>query len=126
LNTLNKFACKAFDMSLLKFEHKIIDIDEVPHRIIEAGITKERAQFLHDLLALNKHESRIQEVPAKEEGQPSTYTLATPDVTLNPIVKVYNRELRTPDGKHVTPDYWNQKTTKLEPNYWDTTKKDWL
>lgn len=113
-------------MSLLKFEHKIIDIDEVPHRIIEAGITKERAEFLHDLLALNKHESKTQEIPAKEEGQPSTYTLATADVTLNPIVKVYNRELKTADGKHVTPDYWNQKTTKLEPNYWDKDKKDWL
>lgn len=113
-------------MSLLKFEHKIIDINEMPHRIIEAGIAKERAEFLRDLLAFNKHESVIQEVPAKEEGQPSTYTLAMPDVTFNPIVKVYNRELRTPDGKHVTPDYWNQATTKLEPNYWDRSKKDWL
>ncbi len=112
-------------MSLLKFEHKIIDINEVAHRIIEAGVSKERAEFLHKLLALNKHESVIQEVPAKEDGQPPTYTLATPDVTFNPIVKVYNRELRTADGKHVTPDYWNQKTEKLEPNYWDASKKDW-
>jgi hypothetical protein len=50
--------------------------------------------------------------------------LITPDVTLNAIVKVYNRELRTLDGKKVTPDYWNQKTDKLEPNYWDRGKKD--
>lgn len=113
-------------MSLLKFEHKIIDIDGVAHRIIEAGVTKERAEFLKKLLALNKHETKIQEVPAKEEGQPPTYTLSTADVTLNPIVKVYNRELRTEDGKHVTPDYWNQLTTKLEPNYWDKSKKDFL
>jgi hypothetical protein len=112
-------------MSLLKFEHKIIEIDGAAHRIIEAGITMGRAEFLRNLLALNKHESKIQEIPAKEEGQPTTYTLAAPDVTLNPIVKVYNRELITADGKHVTPDYWNQKTDKLEPNYWDKSKKDW-
>ena len=113
-------------MSLLKFEHKIIDIEGVPHRIIEAGCTKVRATFLQKLLADNKHVTVIQEVPAKEEGQPATFTLATVDVTLNPIVKVYNRELLTPDGKHVTPDYWNQKTTKLEPNYWDIEKKEFL
>jgi len=111
-------------MSLLKFDHKIIDIDGVAHRIIEAGITRERALFLQELLSLNKHETKIQEVPAKEEGQASTYTLATPDVTLNPIVKVYNRELKTADGKKVTPDFWNQLTAKLEPNYWDKSKKD--
>ncbi len=110
-------------MSLLKFEHKIIDIDEVPHRIIEADITKERAEFLQNLLLINHHETKIQEVLAKEEGQPSTYTISTPDVTFNPIVKVYNRELKTKDGKKVTPDYWNQKTIKLEPNYWDKNKK---
>ncbi len=113
-------------MSLLKFEHKIIEIDEVAHRILEAGITKERAEFLQKLLAHNNHKTTIQEVPPKEEGQPPTYTLATPDVTLNPIVKVYNRELKTPEGKRVTPDYWNQKTTKIEPNYWDKSKKDFL
>lgn len=111
-------------MSLLKFEHKIVEIDEVPHRILEAGITIERAEFLQKLLAANKHETKIQEVPAKEEGQPSTYNLVTPDVTLNPIVKVYNRELKTPEGQRVTPDYWNQKTSQLEPNYWDKNKKD--
>jgi hypothetical protein len=112
-------------MSLLKFEHKIVEIDEVPHRILEAGVTKERAEFLQKLLAHNQHETKIQEVPSKEEGQPSTYNLVTSDVTLNPIVKVYNRELKTTEGQRVTPDYWNQKTSRVEPNYWDKSKKDW-
>jgi len=113
-------------MSLLKFEHKIIEIDGAAYRIIEENITRERAEFLKDLLSYNKHSTIIQEVPAKMEGQPSTFTLATPDVTFNPIVKVYNRELLTSDGKKVTPDYWNQMTTKTEPNYWDKSKKDFL
>ncbi len=113
-------------MSLLKFEHKIIEIDGVAHRIIEEGVTQERAGFLQGLLAINKHISKIQEVPAKGEGQSPTFTLATPDVTFNPVVKVYNRELKTKDGKRVTPDYWNQKTDVAEPNYWDKSKKDWV
>ena len=112
-------------MSLLKFEHKIIEIDGAAHRIIEESITKERAEFLQNLLSLNKHATKIQEVPSKVEGQQSSFTLATPDVTFNPVVKVYNRELKTKGGKRVTPDYWNQKTTALEPNYWDKSRKDW-
>ncbi len=112
-------------MSLLKFEHKIIEIDGVAHRIIEELITKERAEFLQNLLSFNKHITKIQEVPSKVEGQPPSFTLATPDVTFNPVVKVYNRELKTTDGKRVTPDYWNQKTTLIDPNYWDKSKKDW-
>jgi hypothetical protein len=45
-------------------------------------------------------------------------------VTFNPVVKVYNRELRTLAGHRVTPDYWNQLTEKTEPNYWDLSKKE--
>lgn len=112
-------------MSLKKFEHKIIEINGKAHRIIETGVIRERAEFLKNLLALNKYESIIQEDLPKE-GQPTTFTISTPDVTFNPVVKVYNRELRTPDGKRVTADYWNQQTTKLEPNYWDRSKKDFL
>lgn len=113
-------------MSLLKFEHKIIEIDGVAHRLIEEGITKDRAEFLKELLGINNYESKIQEVPAKVESQSPTFLLATPDITFNPVVKVYNRELKTKDGKRVTPDYWNQKTITVEPNYWDKSKKDWM
>ena len=109
----------------MKFEHKIIEIDGVAHRIIEEGVTQERAQFLQALLAVNSHDTKIQEIPAKAEGQSPTFTVATADVTFNPVIKVYNRELRTTDGRRVTPDYWNQKTTATEPNYWDKSKKEW-
>ena len=111
-------------MTLLKFQHVIKEINGVNCRIIETGITKERAEFLQKLLKLNNHETIIEEIPSKVEGQPSTFLLATKDVTLNAIVKVYNRELKTESGNKVTPDYWNQLTTKLEPNYWDRDKKD--
>lgn len=112
-------------MGLDKFQHVTKEIDGVNYRIIESAITKERAEFLHRLLKHNKLETII-ETDVPKEGQEQTYTLITPDVTFNPVVKVYNRELRTFDGHRVTPDYWNQLTDKTEPNYWDLKKKDFL
>ena len=111
-------------MTLLKFQHPIKEINGANHRVIEDGITKERAEFLQVPLKHNKHETIIEEVPSKVETEPSTWLIATLDVTFNPIVKVYNRELKTPEGHKVTPDYWNQKTSTLAPNYWDREKKD--
>jgi hypothetical protein len=112
-------------MALDKFQHVTKEIDGVNFRIIESGISKDRADFLYRLLAHNNLETIIETDPPKE-SQEQTYTLITPDVTFNPVVKVFNRELRTPDGRRVTPDYWNQLTEKTEPNYWDLSKKDFL
>jgi len=36
---------------------------------------------------------------------------------------VYERKLKTPEGKKVTADYWTQKTKTLDPNYWDKKLK---
>lgn len=113
-------------MSLTKSQHTIIEVDGVRARVVEAGCTKERAEFIQKLLAHNSVESIIQEKPAVKEEDVTTYTVATPDVTFNAIVKVYNRELKTFDGHRVTADYWNQKTENLEPNYWDISKKEWI
>ncbi len=112
-------------MALDKFQHVTKEIDGVNYRIIETGIPKSRAEFLQRLLQHNKLEVIVETDPPKE-GTEQTYTLITPDVTFNPVVKVYNRELRTFDGRRVTPDYWNQLTEKTEPNYWDLDKKDFL
>jgi len=113
-------------MSLNKTEHIIIEIDGVNHRVIEAGCAKDRVDFLQRLLTLNHVETKIQEKPPVKEGEVLTYTIATPDLSFNPIIKVYNRELRTFEGHHVTADYWNQKTNEAEPNYWDYQKKKWI
>jgi len=113
-------------MSLLKTEHVIIEIEGESFRVVESGCDKSRADFLQKLLEHNNVTIKIQEKSPVKEGEVLTYTVATPDKAFNPIVKVYNRELKTFDGHHVTPDYWNQKTTEADPNYWDLSKKDWL
>lgn len=109
-------------MALEKFQHPTKEIDGVTYRIIEAALSKSRADFLQQLLTHNGVETVLETDPPKE-GVEQTYTLISKDVTFNPIVKVYNRELRTVSGHKVTPDYWNQLTDKLEPNYWDLSKK---
>lgn len=109
-------------MALEKFQHPTKEIDGKTFRILEAGLSKSRAEFLQQLLTHNKLETILETDPPKE-GVDQTYTLITADVTFNPVVKVYNRELKTQTGQRVTPDYWNQLTDKLEPNYWDLGKK---
>ena len=112
-------------MGLDKFEHVTKEIDGINYRVIEANISKDRADFLIQLLTHNSVPTFLENNPAKE-GEASTYNLLTPQLTFNPVVKVYNRELRTLDGYHVTPDIWNQLTDKPEPNYWDLSKKEFL
>ena len=55
----------------------------------------------------------------KSEEEPQTYLLGVTDLVFNPVIWVYERKLKTPDGKKITADYWNQKTKNVEPNYWD-------
>lgn len=136
-------------MSLTKGKHIEQEINEIRCRVVESGISKSRTDFLKQLLVHNGYEVQIAEEPPKpvpppkpvvtEEGvetaaeieepivEPDpTYVIGVTDIIFNAVVAVYNRALRTLDGKHVTPDYWNQKTTNAEPNYWDLNKKDWL
>ena len=40
------------------------------------------------------------------------YTVAVTDMTFNPTIWVFEHKLKTPDGRKVTQDYWNQKPMK--------------
>ena len=66
---------------------------------------------------------RIIEGAIPKEDAGVTFTIGVTDVTFNPVIKVYNRELMTLDNHRVSPDYWDQKTSGHEPNYWDLSKK---
>ncbi len=110
-------------MPLDKFEHPTKEIDGINYRVIEANISQHRADFLVSLLTHNHVPVKLEPNPIKE-GEEATFNLLTPMLTFNPIVKVYNRELRTQEGHRVTPDIWNQLTDIPEPNYWDLSKKD--
>ena len=86
---------------------------------VEKKIDQNRVDFLKDLLEHNGYTVRVVEEKRKSEEDPQLYTLAVTDLVFNPVIAVYNRELRTKDGRKVTPDYWNQLTDKTIPQYWD-------
>jgi hypothetical protein len=111
-------------MSILKGKHKIKEIDEVRCTIVEKNASKERVSFLKELLEFNGYEVKYQEEKIKDENDPITYIIGVTDMVLNPVIAVYQRILKTPEGKKITADYWNQKTKNIEPNYWDNKLKD--
>lgn len=39
-------------------------------------------------------------------------------MTFNPTIWVFQRRLKTLDGRKVTHDYWNQETEDTKPQYW--------
>lgn len=122
---------------LNKGKHLEKEIDGTRIRVVESAGTKERMEFLKELLSHNGYEVLVEEIPPKPiptapEGEeqvpqeilPPTWLVGVTDITFNSVVAVYQRTLRTLEGEHVTPDYFNQKTRKAEPNYWDKSKKD--
>ena len=41
------------------------------------------------------------------------------DMVFNPVIAVYEMVLKTPDGKRVSPAYWDQKTSDCIDEYWE-------
>lgn len=110
-------------MTILKGKHITKDVNEVRCTIVEVGVSSDRADFLKKILELNKYTVQVEEKPSAEEGGEVTYTVGVTSMIFNPVIAVYQRMLFTEDGRRVTPDYWNQKTDAIEPNYWDRSKK---
>ncbi|MEN8186480.1 MAG: hypothetical protein ABFR05_05070 [Bacteroidota bacterium] len=90
---------------------------------IEKKIEEDRKEFLQKLLEANGFEVIIQEEKRKKEEDPQLYTVGVTDMVFNPTVYVFERRLKTIDGKHiVNQDYWNQKSEESNPRYWKNSK----
>ena len=110
-------------MSLLQGKHVVKEIQGLRCSVVEEGINIDRLNFLKGLLELNGYEVKYEEIPPSAEGLETKYNIGVTSMLFNPVIAVYQRMLHTKDGKKVTPDYWNQKTAQIEPNYWDREKK---
>ncbi len=76
-------------------------------------------EFLKKLLEVNGFEVLIQEEKRKSDEDPQLYTIAVTDMVFNPTIYVFQRRLKTLDGKRiVTQDYWNQVSEETHPQYW--------
>ena len=106
-------------MELTSGKHDFGDLDGQTVTFVEQKISAARAEFLKKLLEHNGIPVILQEIPGAAEGDPVTYTVATPDLVFNPVIAVYERRLRTLDGRKVTAAYWRQETAETKPEYWE-------
>jgi hypothetical protein len=60
----------------------------------------------------------LEEEKKKDEEDPQLYTVAVTDMVFNPTIWIFERKMKTLDGHKVTQDYWFQRTTDTNPNYW--------
>ena len=100
-------------------KHQFGAIGDQRVTFVEKKIEKERLEFLKKLLEVNGFEVVIQEEKRKSDEEPQLYTIGVTDMVFNPTVYVFQRRLKTIDGKRiVTQDYWNQVTEETNPQYW--------
>ena len=105
----------------LKAKHIVEEINGTRCTIIEKGATAGRVDFLKKLLEFNKFIVMVTEEPLAE-GVPVLFTIGITDLVFNPVIAVYELSLKTPDGKKVSPAYWNQYSNECIDEYWDFVK----
>ena len=108
----------------LKAKHIVEEINGIRCTVVEKGATQNRVDFLKDLLEFNKFEVLVTEDKKETEDAPTLFTIGVTDEVFNPVIAVYEMGLKTPDGKRVSPAYWEQKTTEIVDEYWTFEEKE--
>jgi len=103
--------------------HEFEELNGTRCAIVEKNASKERVDFLRQLMELNRYtvvviptpgpkavaipvaEAPVENVPIA----PETFTVAVTDVIFNPTNAIFGRLLKTFDGHVVTLAYWYQK-----------------
>ncbi len=103
----------------LEGKHQFGSIGDIRVSFVGKKIDESRKDFLKKLLEVNGFEVIVQEEKRKSEEDPQLYTVGVTDMTFNPTVFIFQRRLKTIDGKHiVTREYWEQVTEETKPQYW--------
>jgi len=108
--------------------HLFEELDGIKCAIVEKNLSKERVDFLRQVLEFNLFTVVVvpspppKVVPAKpgavdstqETGPPApfpteTFTMGVTDVMFNPTNAIFGRLLKAPGGHIVTLAYWQQK-----------------
>jgi hypothetical protein len=79
--------------------------------VVEKGISQERASHICEILKASGFEVAIQE-------QNEKVTVGVTDILFNPVMAVYNRYLKTKDGRVVTPAIWSHNDSSFSDLYW--------
>ena len=109
--------------------HEFEELEGVKCAIVEKNVSKERVDFLKDLLEFNKYTVVVVPSPPPKPAVPAvqapvetseapvipppalpeTFTVGVTDVGFNSINAIFGRLLRTSNGQVVTLSYWQQK-----------------
>ncbi len=109
----------------LSYKHKFKNINNNIVTVVEENINKERLDFVKDLLEFNNNKTIVEEVKPKEDGGETLYNIYVNDPIFNLIIWIYDRRLKTKDGRYVTHEYWEKQGGKTKPQYWESLyKKD--
>lgn len=110
-------------MTLKKGKHITKEINGTYCTVVESGISKKRMEFLKGLLEFNQFEAKVEETPAKDDAEAS-YTIGVSDLVFNPVIAVYEKSLKRPDGVAITPAYWNQEKEIDSAPYFEYRERD--
>lgn len=105
-------------MALNQGKHIIEVIDGTRCTLVESGVTQARMEFLKGILEFNGYQVKTALDPDEN------WKIGVTDLVFHAVVDVYERRLKTPNGKIITPGYWLQltdKQTENEVNYWIQT-----
>ena len=105
-------------MASLDGKHSFGSIGETRVTFVEKGVDENRRDFLKKLLEHNGFEVVFEEEKKKAEEDPQLYTVAVTDMVFNPTIWIFERKLKTLDGRKVTQDYWFQRAQDTKPQYW--------
>ena len=115
----------------LNKNHETEEYNGVKCSIVEKGISKERADFLKELLAFNGYQVEVAPNIPKEKAIPTlkpedialvvepfkveepvvitSYNIGVTNLLFNPTNAIFGRLLKTADGHVVTLAFWQQK-----------------
>ena len=105
-------------MASLDGKHSFGSIGETRVTFVEKGVSENRVDFLKTLLKHNGLEVIIEEEKKKSEEDPQLFTVAVTDMVFNPTIWIFQRKMKNLDGHKVTQDFWFQRTTETNPEYW--------
>jgi hypothetical protein len=105
-------------MTLTKGYCPVEEIGELRCRIIEGSCDNARARFLKDLLEYNGYKVVVAANPPAEEGGTGMFKVGVTELLFNPVIRVYEKKLKTPDGRIVTPAIWDQREEVEHLPYW--------
>ena len=128
---------------LIKESHALEEIGGVRCAVVEKNVPPMRVEFLKKLLEFNGYTvmvaaspppkvAAVKPAPPPAEGAPAeaappppppppppeTFTVGVTDFLFHPMLAIYERALKTPEGDIVSVDYWNQQPEKGDEYYW--------